>query len=157
MWAGSCCAPAEHSRGSGGEKSDTKPKQDHILVCQTSALLSNPHIELLIIPACFSPSLCLSLSLHWLTPFILPLRPVFGILAGATLCFWLKSSHLLDSPSITFVIQWIQIIYFQDNWIHWLADNNNHIVPRQWSAGKLWFTTWLKNGSRNLTKSPDLV
>lgn len=60
--------PAEQSGGSGGERSDTKPERDHIVVCQTSAFLANPHTESLIIPTCCSPSLCLSLSLMLIHP-----------------------------------------------------------------------------------------
>ena len=60
--------PAEQSAGSGGERSDTKPERDHIVVCQTSAFLANPHSETLIIPSCCSPSLCLSLSLMLIHP-----------------------------------------------------------------------------------------
>ncbi len=56
-------APAEQTRGRGGEWSDTKPERDHIVVCQTSAFLSNPHTQSLIILPCCSSSPCLSLSL----------------------------------------------------------------------------------------------
>lgn len=59
---------AEQSGGSGGERSDTKSERDHIVVCQTSAFLANPHTESLIIPSCCSPSLRLSLSLILIPP-----------------------------------------------------------------------------------------
>lgn len=42
IWPGSWRVPAEQTRGSGGEKSDTNPEWDHILVCQTLAFLPNP-------------------------------------------------------------------------------------------------------------------
>lgn len=93
IWAGSWCIPVEQTRGSGGEKSDTKPERDHILVCQTSAFLPNPHTESLIIPPCCSPSLCLSLSLS-LTHSLYPSLSFFHLSVMLFICLnWPHSLH----------------------------------------------------------------
>lgn len=105
-WVAAVYLP-EHTRGNGGEKSDTKPKQDHILVCQTSAFLCNPHTESLIIPPCCSPTLCLSLPLAWTHFLNGPMFPVFGVLSCVMLSFF-KLTFSFISIILAFFI-WIQI------------------------------------------------
>lgn len=96
----------EYTRGSGGEKSDTKPKQDHILVCQTSAFLSNPHTESLIIPPCCSPTLCLSLPLARTHSLNVPMSLAFF---GVSCCVFLWTDFFFYLNHSCFFFIWIQI------------------------------------------------
>lgn len=100
--------PAEQTGVSGGEKSDTKPERDHILVCQTSVFLSNPRTESLIIPPCCSPSLCLSLSLSLTHSPYPSLSSVFRLSVVLSLCFN-SLSPLLSVQELLLAIPYIHI------------------------------------------------